>query len=430
MKHSIRTVSAVIMIAVILCGTAGCKSGGKSVKAGDLMEGVTAKPVATGRDAYEFSTDVNDFAVRLFKSCGQTAKSGENVLISPISVLLALSMTANGANGETLAQMEDVLGMKTGDLNEFAYAFLKSVSDDRKYKGTLMPADSIWFKADPDFHVNKDFLQLNADYYNAQIYSEPFDETTLKAINKWVKDKTDGMIPTILDRIPENAIMYLVNALAFDAEWQDIYKENQVRDDTFTTGGGEKKQLPFMFRTENDYLEDDKATGFIKYYRGKRYAFAALLPEEGITPEEYLSSLTGEHLSDMIANAEGCEVRTSLPKFKTDYSVEMSDILKDMGMTLAFDTKNARFDGIGYFDDPDYTISISRVLHKTFIEVDEKGTKAGAATVVEMTKNDTSALVDKPEPKKVYLTRPFIYMLIDAEANIPLFIGVMNDPEK
>ncbi|MCR5429371.1 MAG: serine protease, partial [Lachnospiraceae bacterium] len=291
MKHSIRTIAALIMITAILCGSAGCTSGGKSVKAADLMEGVTPNPVSAGRKAGEFSEDVTDFAVRLFRNCEMNAERGENVLVSPVSVLLALSMTANGAQKDTLAQMEDVLGMKTADLNEFAYAFLNSVSDDKKYKGTLMPADSVWFKADPDFHVNRDFLQLNADYYNAQIYSEPFDDTTLKAINKWVKDKTDGMIPTILDRIPENAIMYLVNALAFDAEWQDIYKENQVRDDTFTTGGGEKKQLSFMFRTENDYLEDDKVCGFIKYYRGKRYAFAALLPEEGITPEEYLSSL-------------------------------------------------------------------------------------------------------------------------------------------
>ena len=430
MKNSIRTVAALIMVAAILCGTAGCTAAEKKAKAADLMEGVTAQSVPAGRKAVEFSTDVNDFAVRLFRSCEQTAMGGENMLISPISVLLALSMTANGADGETLAQMEEVLGMKTGDLNEFAYSYLNSGSDDPKYFGKLDLANSIWFTSDEEFKVNKDFLQVNADHYSPEIYSAPFDSSTLKDINDWVKKKTDGMIPRILDDIPEDAIMYLINALAFDAEWQTIYKENQVRDSDFTDAAGNTKKVPYMYVTENVYLEDENAVGFIKYYRGKKYAFAALLPNEDLTPAGYIETLTGEHLRDMLSNAERCEVRTSMPKFKTEYSAELSGILESMGMPLPFDKEKADFYKIGTFNTPDYVIYISRVLHKTFIEVDEKGTKAGAATVVEMTKNATALMIEKPQPKEVYLTRPFIYMLIDAEANIPLFIGVMNDPEK
>ena len=233
------------------------------------------------------------------------------------------------------------------------------------------------------------------------------------------------MIPSILDYIPQEAVMYLVNALAFDAEWLETYTEEQVGNYTFTTAEGTQKSVPFLHGTEGHYIEDENAKGFIKYYKGAKYAFAAILPNEGMTPEEYMKTVSGEHLSEMISNVEFCEVLTKLPKFKTEYSVEMSGVLKNMGMPVAFNPELADFTGLGTSDEGN--IFISRVLHKTFIEVDEKGTKAGAATVVEMADNGTG-IID--EPKEVYLTRPFVYMLIDCEANIPFFIGVMNDPEE
>ena len=428
MRRSIKVTASLLMIAIMMCGMVGCSSGVESRKAANLMEGVTAKAVDVSKKTAEYSAEVTDFAVRLYNACNATANAGENTLVSPLSVLLALSMTANGAQNETLAQMEEVLGMPAGTLNEFAYAFLNSLPDDPGFFGELESANSIWFTADPKFHVNRDFLQLNADYYNADIYAALFDDSTVKDINNWVNNKTKGMIPSVLDSIPDDAIMYLINALAFDAEWMNIYNERQIHDDSFTTVSGEQKQVPFMYSKEYDYLEDDKATGFVKYYKGKRYAFAAILPNEGITPAEYLNSLSGEHLSEMLTDRENCEVLTSLPKFKTEYSLEMSGILKSMGMPLAFDDTKADFYKIGTLDYDDYRIYISRVLHKTYIEVDEKGTKAGAATVVEMMAT-TSALIEKPQPKEVYLTRPFIYMLIDCESNIPFFIGVMNNPD-
>ena len=428
MRRSIKVTASLLMIAIMMCSMVGCASDVESRKAANLMEGVTAKAVDVSKKTAEYSAEVTDFAVRLYNACNAAANAGENTLVSPLSVLLALSMTANGAQDETLAQMEEVLGMPAGTLNEFAYAFLNSLPDDPGFFGELESANSIWFTADPKFHVNRDFLQLNADYYNADIYAALFDDSTVKDINNWVNNKTKGMIPSVLDNIPDDAIMYLINALAFDAEWMNIYNERQIHDDSFTTASGEQKQVPFMLGKEYDYLEDDKATGFVKYYKGKRYAFAAILPNEGITPAEYLNSLSGEHLSEMLTDRENCEVLTSLPKFKTEYSLEMSGILKSMGMPLAFDDAKADFYKIGTLDYDDYRIYISRVLHKTYIEVDEKGTKAGAATVVEMMAT-TSALIEKPQPKEVYLTRPFIYMLIDCESNIPFFIGVMNNPD-
>ena len=387
----------------------------------DLMDGI--KPRGNTGDAADL-TDVSDaavtdFAIRLFK---ESMADGENTLISPLSVLVALSMTANGADNETLSQMEAVLGMPIDQLNTWISTYMANLPEEEKYKLSL--ANSIWFTDDERFTVNQDFLQTNADYYGADIYRAPFDDDTCKDINKWVKDNTDGLIKNILDQIPKEAVMYLINALAFDAEWQDIYFESQVREGEFTTENGEKRNVDMMYSEENKYLEDKHATGFIKYYKDRKYAFAALLPKEGTTVSEYIASLDGEHLNNLLTNAKSAFVNTSIPKFETEYDVEMSAVLSGMGMPDAFSGATADFSKLGHSTAGN--IFINRVLHKTFISVDERGTKAGAATVVEM--NDECALIIE-DPKQVFLDRPFVYMLIDCETNQPFFIGTMMDVE-
>ena len=271
--------------------------------------------------------------------------------------------------------------------------------------------------------MEKSFLQTNADYYGSSIYKAAFDEKTRKDINAWVSDHTDGMIDNILDQIPSEAVMYLINALAFDAEWEEIYEETQVSDGTFAQETGETQSVEMMYSSEHQYLDDGCATGFIKYYADRKYAFAALLPNEGVSVKDYVASLTGAGLLDTLRGAQDVEVKTAIPKFESEYSVEMSDILKSMGMTDAFDEVSADFTGLGRSEAGN--IYISRVLHKTFIAVDERGTKAGAATVVEMTCGSAAPI---EEPKIVYLDRPFVYMLIDCETSLPFFIGAMMDP--
>ncbi|MBR3715172.1 MAG: serpin family protein, partial [Clostridia bacterium] len=359
---------------------------------------------------------VTDFAVRLFKA---SEESGKNTLISPLSVLCALAMTANGAKEETLAQMESVLGMTKDELNIYLYSYMKKLPSGEKYKLSL--ANSIWFTNDESFTVNRDFLQTTADYYGADIYKSPFDQKTCKEINKWVEDNTDGMIPEILDEINPEAVMYLVNALAFDAEWAKIYRESSVKYGKFTKEDGSEQNVELMYNTENVYLEDDNASGFMKYYKDGKYAFVALLPNEGVSVSEYISSLDGKSLSEMLANAQIATVRTCVPKFETEYDVNMAEILAKMGMPDAFDSDKADFTGLGTSSVGN--IYISRVIHKTFISVDEKGTKAGATTAVEMMPESAPPT----DIKKVYLNRPFVYMLVDCENNIPFFIGTMMD---
>ena len=411
-------ISLVIISLLLVCAMAvnltGCTM---EVQAKDLMEGITPNNVNALDDLSSQNADVTDFAIRLFQASNEKDK---NTLISPLSVLCALAMTANGAEEETLAQMEEVLGMTTEELNLYLYSYMKNLPQGDKYKLSL--ANSIWFTEDEHFTVNQDFLQTNADYYGADIYKAPFDKQTLKDINNWVKQNTDGMIPEILDQIPPEAIMYLVNALAFEAEWSEIYEKHQIKDGEFTKEDGTKQDVKFMYGSEGTYFEDEKATGFMKRYKGGKYAFVAMLPNEGVSVSEYIASLDGESLNALLANPQYATVRTSIPKFETEYKVEMSDILQSMGMTEAFDMYNADFEGLG--TSTGGNIYISRVLHKTFISVGEKGTKAGAATIVEM---KDGAAAEPTEPREVYLDRPFVYMLVDCENNIPFFIGTMMD---
>ena len=404
---------ALLLVFAMALGMTACSQ----VSANDLMKDVPAKAVDVLPDMDAGAAAAADFGVRLFKT---SMEEGENTLISPLSVLYALAMTANGADGETLTQMEKVLGMDVDNLNSYMLAYLDLLPESKDYKMSL--ANSIWFKDDPDFIVEQSFLQTNADYYGAGAYKAAFDEGTRNDINNWVKEHTDDMIPEILDEIPDEAIMYLVNALAFDAKWADEYEEHQIREGRFTMEDGTRQDVDMMHSEEYTYLEDDLATGFIKYYKDRKYAFVAMLPNEGVSVSRYVDSLTGEHLRELLNNPQDLTVFASIPKFETEYDIEMSEVLQEMGMTDAFDWQVADFSRLGTYNVDGMNICINRVLHKTFISVSEQGTRAGAATAVEMVAEGAMEIV---EFKEVVLDRPFVYMLIDCETNLPFFIGTM-----
>ena len=405
------------MIVAMLLFVTGCSP---KIQGEDLMRDVKQdeKPVVQMSEVN--SVALTDFAVRLFQA---STEDGKNTLISPLSVLSALAMTANGAKEDTLSQMESVFGMKTEELNQYLYSYINALPQGEKYKLNL--ANSIWFIDDERFTVKEGFLQMNKDFYGADVYKAPFDNTTVKDINNWVKEKTDDMIPEILDKISHNEVMYLINALAFEAEWASAYRGNQIRDGIFTKEDGQKQDVKFMCADENVYLEEENATGFVKYYKDNKYAFVALLPKEGVSINKYVKSLNGENLNRLLTNSLNTTVKTSIPKFESEYLTEMSEVLNKMGMTDAFDGDKADFTGLG--TSAKGNIYINRVLHKTFISVAEKGTKAGAVTVVAM--GVKTAFVEE-EPKIVCLDRPFVYMLIDCETNIPFFVGTMMNLDK
>ena len=417
-----RTKLALALVSTFLLCALSVNLGGCSaqIQAKDLMEKITPNEVTPLDDLDVQSADMTDFAVRLFQS---SEKEGENTLISPLSVICALAMVLNGAEGETKAQMEAMLGMSAEELNLYLYSYVNSLPHGEKYKLSL--ANSIWFADGNRIDVNGDFLQTNADYYGADIYEAPFDESTLKDINNWVKKETDGMIPEILDEIPADALMYLINALAFEAQWREAYDESQIKDGIFTKEDGTKQDAEFMYGMESGYFDDGNATGFIKYYDDEKYAFVAILPNEGLSVSEYVDSLDGEELCAMLSSPQSVDVMTSMPKFEIEYGTELSDALKAMGITDAFSTSECDLSGIGRPAAGD--LFIGKVIHKTYISVSEKGTRAGAVTSIEATNGGVSAPISKP--KTVYLDRPFVYMLVDCETNVPLFMGTVTDIE-
>ena len=398
-----------IALCMALCLLAGCAPQTPALSGQDLMADIRPNERITAEESAPIGA-ATDFSLRLFQA---GMEEGKNTLISPLSVLYALSMTANGADGNTLAQMEAVLGDTIGPLNGWLGSYRTGEA--------LHLANGIWFRDDPAFTVEESFLQTNADFYGAGIYKAPFDNTTLKDINRFVEENTNGMVEDILDEIPEDAVMYLVNALAFEAQWQEVYKENQIWEGIFTGEDGSKQETELMWSEEYAYLEDDKATGFLKYYEDRNYAFAALLPKEGVTVSEYVQGLTAGHLTQMLSAPQDVTVDAAIPKFETQFDVEMSGILQAMGMTDAFDLSAADFSRLGHHADGN--LFISRVLHKTFISVAEQGTRAGAATVVEMAEGAAMEM----EVKSVVLDRPFLYMIVDTQTNVPIFMGTLMD---
>ena len=407
--------AVILCLSVLVTGVMSLFGCGAKVQAANLMDGVTAKTVSGKAADDAFKNSNADFAIRLFQ---QTRDGNKNSLISPLSVMLALSMTANGAKGETLAQMEALLGgdipMET--LNEYLYSYIKALPSERTAK--LNIANSIWFR-DNGFTAEKAFLQKNADYYGAAAYKSVFDEKTLRDINNWAKKNTDGKIEKIIDKLDPDAVMYLINTVLFDAEWENIYKKDEIRDGTFAALSGSKRTVSMMYSKERRYLDDGKATGFIKPYKSG-CSFVALLPNGDISLSDYVASMTGKSFVDTIKNAKEVPVETATPKFSYDYDIEMSGALKALGMPLPFDAAKADFSALGSSDSGN--IFISRVLHKAYIAVDEKGTKAGAATAVE-----TVYTALEEGVYKVTLDRPFVYAIIDDATGLPLFIGTVTD---
>ena len=287
-------------------------------------------------------------------------------------------------------------------------------------KSKLHLANAVWFTEDASFTVNRDFLQTMADYYKAGAYQGAFDQTTCEDINNWVEQNTLGMVKDILDRIPEDAVMYLVNALAFEAEWQKTYEETQVWEGAFTSAGGNIQTVQMMHSEENVYLEDANATGFLKYYVDQKYAFVALLPKEGMSVEEYLATLTGESLQEMLENPVRNMVLATMPAFETEFDMDLHKALGDMGYPV-----DGQFDGLG--TSPEGNVTLGRILHKTYITVGPQGTKAGAATVVEA---ELECAPMYQDPKYVTLDRPFVYMIIDTAHNTPIFVGTVSSIDK
>lgn len=432
----VRSLTAVLLVLCMASAVIACGGDALSSSTRDLTEKYRKNTPQenTALVGEPFAISYLNFSLDLLRESrsGQNAEGtdgeqkngtpqGNNTMVSPLSVLIALEMTRQGAGEETLRQMGETMypGLDPEQGCRELSAWCSKLPDGKG--GKLSVANSIWFNNDKEeFVPNEMFLQKNAEEWDAYIYGAPFNQSTCADLNRWVEKNTDGMVTDILDNMPEAAIMYLVNAVAFNGEWEEPYESYQVHDSAFYTEGGKETTVPIMYSEESRYLSGEHAAGFVKpYVTG--YRFAALLPEEGMTLEEYVNQLTGEAFYRTVTGEKDTAVSAGMPKFKADTSLELSDILSGMGMPLAFDGNLADFSEIGSCGD--LTIHIDRVLHKTHIDVDELGTKAGAATVVEMLAEGAME-----EMETVILDRPFLYAIVDENTNLPVFIGTVENP--
>lgn len=413
MKKNLTKFAALLLSAVLLLCTVSCAA---PVKANELSGGYTRNGQEEAAMSEDFAAVMADFSLRLFQ--GTLTEDGDNDLISPLSAMLCLALVANGADGETLRQIEQGIGMDIDTLNESLYAYTALLSDIEDCK--MQTANSIWFRDGESLTVEEQFLQTNADWYGAQVYQAPFDNSTVKDINNWVKKHTDGMIDSIIKEIDPLTVMYLINALVFDAKWQTEYEKDDIRDRTFYNADGSRTTVDMMYSEESTYFQGDGFTGFAKNYKGGAYSFVGLLPEETSDVYELAASLDGKAWTELWSSRMLVSVDVGIPEFTYDAGTDLKEVLSAMGMTDMFSSAAADFSKLGQSSWGN--IYCSAIQQKTLIDVSRHGTKAAAVTWATMDCKSAAPL----ETYCVILDRPFIYAIVDNATGLPLFLGVVS----
>ncbi len=414
MKKAIAT-SVMIALVLSLVGCGQSISGADDEKPEEMVSGVEIeKPEMT--DISEYNVAVTDFAVRLLQS---SFSEEENILVSPVSVLSGLSLVANGAKGNSLAQIEEVVGLSAKELNEYMYSYTAYLSEIADEYNKLYLANTLWINQDKKITVSNEFLQSNEIWHNAAIFNTPFDQKCAEYTNDWISDQTQGLVSDMMDEVPEDSVTYLANSLVFDGVW--MTSRGRGGYCYFKSIDGTEKYVDNIMRSRDDfYLEDEHVTGFGKYFEDSTYAFVSLLPNEDTDIDTYIQSLTGEKLQDLLYKSQKMDVDTRMPAFSFSYEVDMKNALMEMGIEDIFDENLANLSGIGQVPEGE-RLQIDQFLYKTCIDVDENGmnTKLIATDVEVMATYQTLYIVD--------IERPFVIILLDCENNIPLLIGtVMN----
>ncbi|MCR5101884.1 MAG: hypothetical protein K6B41_11060 [Butyrivibrio sp.] len=359
-----------------------------------------------------------DMAIKLLKS----SDLKENVLVSPSSVLMCLGMTMNGADGSTKSEMESVLcgGISTDIFNAEMGEVITKLNSEEDVKWNV--ANSIWVNSQDDI-IQDSFKDIVVENYKADIISRPFDTSIATEVNNWVRNNTDGMIDSIMDETPQNTMMMLINAIAFDGKWEDPYTDDDISyEETFTDINGKEKKPAMILDTVHSYIEYNGGKGFAIDYTGGKYSYVGLLPEEGTSVNDYIASMDGSSFVKAYNDRTDDTVDIMFPEYDTDYSSSLDNALKNLGIKEAFST-GADFTA---FTGDENDFYIGTVLHKTHIEVNREGTKAAAATSAMVL---TSAYNPNAEIKQVYLNRPFVYAVVEKETGMPVFMGALNTVE-
>ena len=360
------------------------------------------------------------FGFKLFDEIRKTEQD-KNIFISPLSVSLALAMTLNGAAGETEQAMTNTLQLQGLDSEAInvGYAGLRQTLLTSDPKVTLTIANSLWARQGMSF--KQDFLQRNIRFFGAEISTLDFnDPSASKTINQWVDTNTNGKIQKIVgDRINPNAVLFLINAIYFKGTWQREFDPSRTQEDPFHLANGDVKQVPMM-RQQHRY----------PYYRGENFQAISLaygdgemsmyifLPDRESNLNNFLRDLNAERWEHWMSQFHGQDVSLVMPKFKLEYGRTLNDALKVLGMDIAFQGDLANFSRMA-----SAPLYIENVLHKTFVEVNEEGTEAAAATSIGI-----SITSVPPPPIPFTIDRPFFLAIRDNQTKTVLFMGVVVDP--
>lgn len=346
------------------------------------------------------------YSMNFFRNVLAKSSADANVAVSPYSAGVALSMLMEGAEGQTRTEIDNALNgclFRNTDLGGGDSVTVKS-------------ANSVWL--DDDFAVRNTYVSTLSKEYDALATTLSFaDPETVRAINNWCSEHTEGMINGIIKELTPEMVMVLVNALYFKTPWLDPFEPRATREDVFNGSKG-STTVPFMSkRMTCDYFEHDDNKVIRIPYEGGRYSMYVLLPSEKVGVSGIVPYMTENGLKELLSQMSPQTVRLSLPKFKVEHEMSLVPVLQSMGITSAF---SAAADLSGIARGP---LCVSDVLQKAVVDVDESGSEAAAVTAVIV--KMTSIRVENVQEMKV--DRPFYYMIADVDAGRVLFAGrVMN----
>ncbi len=363
-----------------------------------------------------------DFGFALFDQLRQESPD-QNVLVSPTSVALALAMAYNGAGGETQTAIADTLklhGLDIDQINQGNQALIQYLTQ-LDPEVALEIANSLW--VNHDLSVRADYIAQMQASYTAEVAALDFGTpAATDRINNWVKERTRDRIPTIVEDLPADQLLVLVNAVYFKGAWSEAFEPEQTRDRTFTLANGETIQHPLMAQ-QGDYLylETDQFQAVSLPYGNESLSFEVILPAEGTDLAHLAAELTPENWQRWMGELRSRPGTIQLPKFQFDYEADLIPALKALGMGIAFEAGRADFSGLTELE-----AFISQVRHKTFIEVNEAGTEAAAATAIGIM--PTSMPMPPEDPFEMAVDRPFVAAIRDRNTGILLFVGAIVDP--
>lgn len=405
-----------IIFLILLIGTAAAyyfssKSVDNNGNLAEPLKGTNASNITNVTDANNY------FAFNLYHEIQKT-ESG-NLFISPLSISMALTMTANGASDSTLAEMKKVLGLSnltSDEINSQNKKVIDGINTATDIKFDI--ANSIWVNKNENVSFLPKFVTAVQNYYDG----EAKEASTKEEINSWVSDKTNNKINNILSDL--SSALYLVNAVYFKAGWEIPFSKSATIDDKFYLENNTDKTVKMMSQEDNfSYYGDSKVQLVSLPYANGQYRMNIFLPAKGTKVQDYVAGMDWERYQALVADVSNKDVLLKMPRFKVEYkNSELVQTMQNLGMTEAL-SDDANFSNMS--SDP---LKIGSIIHQSYIAVDEDGTEAAAATVVGM--DVTSSMSQPPKPVEMTINRPFFYMIEDSKTHNIIFMGVTKEPKE